>query len=223
MTVPSTRIVLLSCALLFGSACAARVGSLDSIESADMPLCGAPPDLTAAQPLCLAARGIAGTLLKEQKSGNAFCVDFGQSGLTDGTLTAAGWNLMAGTTGCGGFTVTGGRLTIKAPMARPTPKCEAEMPALVVGNDTQKVYVSIVHDLPLVETTQFASVNMNSTDTQIAGWAGKNTKAPPSGILQFTSEGSVFAGFLRAQNTSTSAGSQLPVWSIQSIAVFGAP
>ena len=180
-------------------------------------------DLTSPQPPCLAAKGIAGTLLKEQKSGNVFCIDFDQSGLTDATLAAAGWNLTAAFFGCGGFTVTGGRLTIKAPMARLTPKCEAEMPALVVGNDTQKVYVSIVHDLPLVETTQFASVNMNSTDTQIAGWAGKNTKAPPSGILQFTSEGPAFAGFLRAQNTSTSAGSQLPVWSIQSIAVFGAP
>ena len=97
------------------------------------------------------------------------------------------------------------------------------MPALVVGNDTQKVYVSIVHDLPFVESTQYASVSLNNTDTQIAGGTGKNTKASPSGILQFTSEGPVFAGFLRAQNTSTSAGSQLPVWSIQSIAVFGAP
>ena len=180
-------------------------------------------DLTSPQPPCLAAKGIAGTLLKEQKSGNVFCVDFDQSGLTDATLTAAGWNLTAATSGCGGFTVTGARLTIKAPMAMATPKCEAKMPALVVGKDTQKVYVSIVHDLTFVEITQYAAVNLNNTDTQTAGWTGKNTKAPPSGILQFDSEGLNFNGFLRAQNTKIPINSELPAWSIQSIAVFGAP
>ena len=66
-------------------------------------------------------------------------------------------------------------------------------------------------------------MNMNATDTQTAGWTGKNTKAPPSGILQFDSEGLNFNGFLRAQNMNANSGSQLPVWRIQSIAVFGAP
>ena len=97
------------------------------------------------------------------------------------------------------------------------------MPALVVGNDTQKVYVSIVHDLTFVESTQYASVSLNTTDTQNAGWTGKNTTAPPNGILQFDSEGANFNGFLRAQNTNVVVISQLPAWSIRSIAVFGAP
>lgn len=222
MTIPSTKMLLLSFALLFGAACPSD-GALDSISKFDMDSDLAGEDMSL-QPQCLAGRGIAGTLLKEQQQpGKFFCVDFDQSGLTDQMLTDAGWNLAAASSGCGGFTVTEGRLTIKAPLARPTPKCDAEMPALVVGSDTKKVYVSIVHDLPLAELTQFAFVSSSTADTQIAGWTGKSTKAPPSGILQFASEGPVFAGVLRAQNTSTSAGSQLPVWSIQSIAVFGAP
>lgn len=179
-------------------------------------------DLSSSAP-CLAAHGISGALLKEEKSGNDFCVDFDKSGLTDAALVDAGWTLAAGVIGCSGFTITNGRLTIKAPTPGGAPDCKAGMPKLVVPSHPQKVFVSIVHYAELMENSQAIAVSVNASDTQNSGWTGKMVMAPQNSILSFNSEAIPFSGFLSAKNTNLTPTAQLPKWNIQSIAVFGAP
>jgi hypothetical protein len=178
-------------------------------------------DLSSPAP-CLAAQGISGTLLMD-RSGKTFCVDFDKGGLTDAALVDAGWTLAAGAIGCSGFTITNGRLTIKAPTPGGAPECKAGMPKLVALSHPQKVFVSIVHYAELTENTQSAAVSVNATDTQNSGWTGKNVVAPQKSILEFYSDGTLFSGFLSAKNTNPTVTAQLPKWNIQSIAVFGAP
>lgn len=223
MTIPFVRMLSLSCALLVGCSIddmfkPEGLGMLDPNGTTDLGY----SDFSHSPPPCLAAQGISGALLKEEKSGNDFCVDFDKSGLTDAALMDAGWTLAAGAIGCSGFTITNGRLTIKAPIPGGDRDCKAGMPKLVVLSDPQKVFVSIVHDAELMENKQAIAVSVGASDTQNSGWTGKNVVAPQKSILEFSSEGTPFSGFLRANNTSTAVTAQLPKWNIQSIAVFSA-
>jgi hypothetical protein len=225
VTIPFTRMLLLSCALLYGCSDTSPMQTTQS-EPTDWPdlreqeLDG--EDLSASQSPCLAAQGISGTLLKEDKSRKDFCVDFDKAGLTDTALSDAGWTLAAGAIGCSGFTITNGRLTIKAPIPGGDPECKAGMPKLVVPSHPQKVFVAIVHDAALEENTQAIAVSVNTSDTQNSGWTGKNVVAPQKSIQEFSSDGTLFSGFLRAKNTNNVTTAQLPKWKIQSIAVFSA-
>ena len=66
VTIPSTKLLLLSYALLFGAACDRMTTPLQGNPSdSGLPPDLADADLTSPQPPCLAAKGIAGTLLKE--------------------------------------------------------------------------------------------------------------------------------------------------------------